>query len=61
MNGTLNDVVNQALAVAKARAAGNRAGVGGRVSVSYAAVELAKKIFGALAGIKPSSSWAPAR
>jgi glutamyl-tRNA reductase len=49
MNGTLNDVVNQALAVAK-RVRRETALGSAAVSVSYAAVELAKKIFGGLQG-----------
>jgi glutamyl-tRNA reductase len=47
MNGTLNDVMNQALAVAK-RVRRETALGSAAVSVSYAAVELAKKIFGGL-------------
>jgi glutamyl-tRNA reductase len=47
MNGTLNDVVNQALAVAR-RVRRETALGSAAVSVSYAAVELAKKIFGGL-------------
>ena len=47
MNGTLNDVVNQALAVAR-RVRRETALGSAAVSVSYAAVELAKKIFGNL-------------
>jgi glutamyl-tRNA reductase len=47
MNGTLNEVVNQALAVAK-RVRRETALGSAAVSVSYAAVELAKKIFGGL-------------
>ena len=49
MNGTLNEVVNQALAVAK-RVRRETALGSAAVSVSYAAVELAKKIFGGLQG-----------
>ncbi len=49
MNGTLNDVVNQALAVAKRVRRETSLGASA-VSVSYAAVELAKKIFGGLQG-----------
>jgi glutamyl-tRNA reductase len=49
MNGTLNDVVNQALAVAR-RVRRETALGSAAVSVSYAAVELAKKIFGGLEG-----------
>jgi glutamyl-tRNA reductase len=49
LNGTLNDVVNQALAVAK-RVRRETALGSAAVSVSYAAVELAKKIFGGLQG-----------
>ena len=49
MNGTLNDVVNQALAVAR-RVRRETALGSAAVSVSYAAVELAKKIFGGLQG-----------
>jgi glutamyl-tRNA reductase len=47
MNGTLSDVVNQALSVAK-RVRRETALGSAAVSVSYAAVELAKKIFGGL-------------
>jgi glutamyl-tRNA reductase len=47
MNSTLSDVVNQALAVAK-RVRRETALGSAAVSVSYAAVELAKKIFGGL-------------
>jgi glutamyl-tRNA reductase len=47
MNGTLNDVMNQALAVAR-RVRRETALGSAAVSVSYAAVELAKKIFGNL-------------
>ena len=47
MNSTLNDVVNQALAVAR-RVRRETALGSAAVSVSYAAVELAKKIFGGL-------------
>lgn len=49
MNGTLNEVVNQALAVAR-RVRRETALGSAAVSVSYAAVELAKKIFGGLEG-----------
>ena len=49
MNGTLNDVVHQALAVAR-RVRRETALGSAAVSVSYAAVELAKKIFGGLQG-----------
>jgi glutamyl-tRNA reductase len=49
LHGTLNDVVNQALAVAR-RVRRETALGSAAVSVSYAAVELAKKIFGNLAG-----------
>src|SRR5271166_6609173 len=49
MNGTLNDVLNQALAVAR-RVRRETALGSAAVSVSYAAVELAKKIFGGLQG-----------
>jgi len=49
MNGTLNDVMNQAFAVAK-RVRRETALGSAAVSVSYAAVELAKKIFGSLQG-----------
>jgi glutamyl-tRNA reductase len=49
LNGTLNEVVNQALAVAR-RVRRETALGSAAVSVSYAAVELAKKIFGSLAG-----------
>ncbi len=47
MSGTLSDVVNQALAVAR-RVRRETALGSAAVSVSYAAVELAKKIFGGL-------------
>jgi glutamyl-tRNA reductase len=47
--GTLNEVVNQALAVAR-RVRRETALGSAAVSVSYAAVELAKKIFGSLQG-----------
>jgi glutamyl-tRNA reductase len=47
MSSTLNDVVNQALSVAK-RVRRETALGSAAVSVSYAAVELAKKIFGGL-------------
>jgi len=49
LHGTLNEVVNQALAVAR-RVRRETALGSAAVSVSYAAVELAKKIFGNLAG-----------
>jgi glutamyl-tRNA reductase len=49
LNGTLNEVVNQALAVAR-RVRRETALGSAAVSVSYAAVELAKKIFGNLSG-----------
>jgi glutamyl-tRNA reductase len=49
LNGTLNEVVSQALAVAK-RVRRETALGSAAVSVSYAAVELAKKIFGSLEG-----------
>jgi len=49
MNGSLNEVVNQALAVAR-RVRRETALGSAAVSVSYAAVELAKKIFGGLQG-----------
>jgi glutamyl-tRNA reductase len=49
LNGTLNEVVNQALAVAR-RVRRETALGSAAVSVSYAAVELAKKIFGNLTG-----------
>jgi glutamyl-tRNA reductase len=49
LNGTLNEVVNQALAVAR-RVRRETALGSAAVSVSYAAVELAKKIFGSLGG-----------
>lgn len=49
LNGCLHDVVNQALAVAK-RVRRETALGSSAVSVSYAAVELAKKIFGGLNG-----------
>ncbi len=49
LNGTLNEVVNQALAVA--RRVRRETAIGSTaISVSYAAVELAKKIFGNLDG-----------
>jgi glutamyl-tRNA reductase len=49
LNGTLQDVVNQALAVA--RRVRRETAIGATaISVSYAAVELAKKIFGNLEG-----------
>jgi glutamyl-tRNA reductase len=49
LNGTLNEVVNQALAVA--RRVRRETAIGSTaISVSYAAVELAKKIFGNLEG-----------
>jgi len=47
LNGTLKEIVNQALAVAK-RVRRETALGSAAVSVSYAAVELAKKIFGSL-------------
>jgi len=49
LNGTLNEVVNQALAVARRVRRETALGTAA-VSVSYAAVELAKKIFGSLTG-----------
>jgi glutamyl-tRNA reductase len=49
MNGTLNEVMNQALTVAR-RVRRETALGSAAVSVSYAAVELAKKIFGSLEG-----------
>jgi len=49
LNGTLHEVVNQALSVAK-RVRRETALGSAAVSVSYAAVELAKKIFGTLQG-----------
>jgi glutamyl-tRNA reductase len=49
LNGTLNDVVNQALAVARRVRRETAIGTTA-VSVSYAAVELARKIFGNLDG-----------
>jgi glutamyl-tRNA reductase len=49
LHGTLNEVVNQALAVAR-RVRRETALGSAAVSVSYAAVELAKKIFGKLEG-----------
>ncbi len=49
LNGTLNEIVNQALAVAKRVRRETALGTAA-VSVSYAAVELAKKIFGSLEG-----------
>jgi glutamyl-tRNA reductase len=49
MNGMLNEVVNYALAVAR-RVRRETALGSAAVSVSYAAVELAKKIFGTLQG-----------
>lgn len=49
LNGTLHEVVRQALAVA--RRVRRETAIGATaVSVSYAAVELAKKIFGSLSG-----------
>jgi glutamyl-tRNA reductase len=49
LNGTLNEVVNQSLAVA--RKIRRETAIGATaISVSYAAVELAKKIFGSLEG-----------
>ncbi len=49
LNGTLNEIVNQALAVARRVRRETALGTAA-VSVSYAAVELAKKIFGNLQG-----------
>jgi glutamyl-tRNA reductase len=49
LNGTLEEIVNQALAVAR-RVRRETALGSAAVSVSYAAVELAKKIFGSLEG-----------
>jgi glutamyl-tRNA reductase len=49
LNGALNEVVNQALSVAR-RVRRETALGSAAVSVSYAAVELAKKIFGSLNG-----------
>ncbi len=49
LNGTLNEVVNQSLTVARKVRRDTAIG-SAAVSVSYAAVELAKKIFGTLAG-----------
>jgi glutamyl-tRNA reductase len=49
LNGPLNDVVNQAIGVAR-RVRRETALGSAAVSVSYAAVELAKKIFGSLEG-----------
>ena len=49
MNGTLHEVVTQALAVAKRVRHETALGLAA-VSVSYAAVELARKIFGSLEG-----------
>jgi glutamyl-tRNA reductase len=49
LNGTLQEIVNQALAVAR-RVRRETALGSAAVSVSYAAVELAKKIFGSLEG-----------
>ena len=49
LNGSLNEIVNQALAVAR-RVRRETALGSAAVSVSYAAVELAKKIFGNLEG-----------
>ncbi len=49
LHGALNEVVDQALAVAR-RVRRETALGSAAVSVSYAAVELAKKIFGSLAG-----------
>lgn len=49
LNDTLNEVVNQALTVARKVRRETAIGTAA-VSVSYAAVELAKKIFGTLAG-----------
>jgi glutamyl-tRNA reductase len=49
LNGSLNEIVNQALAVGR-RVRRETALGSAAVSVSYAAVELAKKIFGSLEG-----------
>jgi glutamyl-tRNA reductase len=49
LNGSLQEIVNQALAVAR-RVRRETALGSAAVSVSYAAVELAKKIFGSLEG-----------
>jgi glutamyl-tRNA reductase len=49
LNGTLNEVVNQALAVARRVRRETALGTAA-VSVSWAAVELSKKIFGTLEG-----------
>ena len=49
LNGSLKEIVNQALAVAR-RVRRETALGSAAVSVSYAAVELAKKIFGSLEG-----------
>ncbi len=49
LNGSLQEIVNQALAVAR-RVRRETALGSAAVSVSYAAVELAKKIFGSLQG-----------
>jgi glutamyl-tRNA reductase len=49
LNGTLNEVVNQSLAVARRIRRETAIGTTA-ISVSYAAVELAKKIFGSLKG-----------
>ena len=49
LNGTLHDVINQALAVGRRVRRETALGTAA-VSVPYAAVELAKKIFGNLAG-----------
>lgn len=49
LNGTLNDVINQALAVARKVRRETAIGTTA-ISISYAAVELAKKIFGSLKG-----------
>jgi glutamyl-tRNA reductase len=49
LNGCLNEIVNQALAVGR-RVRRETALGSAAVSVSYAAVELAKKIFGSLEG-----------
>jgi glutamyl-tRNA reductase len=49
LNGTLNEIVNQALAVARRVRRETAIGTTA-VSVSYAAVELARKIFGSLDG-----------
>ena len=49
LNGTLNEIVNQALAVGRRVRRETALGTAA-VSISYAAVELAKKIFGSLEG-----------